>query len=62
MGKSQSKLSSDQLADLQKNTYCKPIPAHPTRTHISAQSTRRSYSNGTLFLPRSLPMSSLILV
>lgn len=23
MGKSQSKLSADELADLQKNTYCK---------------------------------------
>ena len=26
MGKSQSKLSPDQLADLQKNTYCKHHP------------------------------------
>lgn len=25
MGKSQSKLSPEQLADLQKNTYCKPV-------------------------------------
>jgi hypothetical protein len=29
MGKSQSKLSADELADLQKNTYCElELPEH----------------------------------
>lgn len=45
MGKSQSKLSPDQLADLQKNTYCKPSPANPAPL-IRPQSTSENYSNG----------------
>ncbi|KAG8218765.1 EF-hand [Butyriboletus roseoflavus] len=42
MGKSQSKLSSDQLADLQKNTYCMPFPAHPFLAHPSPSRQART--------------------
>jgi hypothetical protein len=42
MGKSQSKLSSDELAELQKNTYCESSPFAPrTRVTADIQLTRR---------------------
>lgn len=49
MGKSQSKLSPEQLADLQKNTYCMCSYLLVCLQAQVAQLTRRSSSNGTLF-------------
>lgn len=51
MGKAQSKLSPEQLTDLQKCTYCKSIPSsYYSRTTISywlhSQLTRRNCNNG----------------
>ena len=46
MGKSQSKLSAEQLADLQKNTYCLCLPVSPVTNLMQSQSTRKNYSNG----------------
>ena len=42
MGKSQSKLSPEQLADLQKNTYCTHIPQTTTteRSHTPSRQER----------------------
>jgi hypothetical protein len=52
MGKSQSKLSPEQLADLQKNTYCTHF--HQSHQPISSiwaeQLTRRNSNNGMLFI------------
>ena len=47
MGKSQSKLSPEQLADLQKHTYCRSPPAR-LRTEIDpeSKSISASYNNG----------------
>jgi hypothetical protein len=36
MGKSQSKLASDELADLQKNTYCEYSPLSPFSSRSTA--------------------------
>ena len=49
MGKSQSKLSQEQLADLQKNTYCTSLPLSDAIhcPHPTLQSTRRSCKPGT---------------
>ena len=46
MGKSQSKLSAEQLADLQKNTYCVCLLVSPVTKLMQPQSTRKNYSNG----------------
>jgi hypothetical protein len=35
MGKAQSKLSSEELADLQKNTYCTSSLASPAHRHTA---------------------------
>ena len=52
MGKSQSKLSPEQLADLQKNTYCTHF--HQSHQPISSiwteQLTRRNSNNGMPFI------------
>jgi hypothetical protein len=57
MGKSQSKLSPEQLADLQKNTYCTHIPQTTTTEHSHPQSTRENYSNGILVPHRPSDLS-----
>ena len=47
MGKSQSKLSADELAELQKNTYCELSTAFYASGHLADyQSTRRNCNNG----------------
>lgn len=46
MGKSQSKLSPEQLADLQKNTYCASLLSPPVNAY-TPQSIKRSCSSGT---------------
>lgn len=46
MGNKTSKLSPEQLAELQKNTYCRFILFGSSRRSHIPQSIRRSYSNG----------------
>ena len=61
MGTSQSKLSQEQLADLQKNTYCPFSSFFVSSSSLTlSQSTRRSYSSG----PSNLvaPITPLLLI
>jgi neuronal calcium sensor 1 len=50
MGKSQSKLSPEQLADLQKNTYCEFIVPH--RTHSLLIIRHHSWQEGAAAMVR----------
>jgi hypothetical protein len=53
MGKSQSKLASDELADLQKNTYCEYSPLSPYASRSTADTPYVAYETPVrwLFLP-----------
>jgi neuronal calcium sensor 1 len=57
MGKSQSKLSSEQLADLQKHTYCQSIHPSLAPSLTLPQSTRRSSNSGQSIPPSSFNSS-----
>ena len=53
MGKSQSKLSQEQLADLQKNTYCQSSKA---LSHPIVCSYFYSRQEGTTAMVHSIPL------
>ena len=63
MGKSQSKLSPEQLADLQKHTYCACVPSQaavtpPLTRHAALQSISESCNSGTPLRVRDRDASS----
>jgi len=67
MGVWRSKLTPEQLADLQKNTHCKPLPlpthsvqAPPVENHLPLQSTSRNSGPGKYLSPTPFPIRVFI--